>query len=84
MAVLTVACYWLSSHCVPAQKFVSMSGKLNHDRSPLVLDSDKSVLSPLLIIIYLNWIDSHSRVDEGSQLGAAASTVYFLQTFWHC
>jgi len=39
--VLTNACYWPSSHCIPAQKFVSASGKLNHDRSPLVLDSDK-------------------------------------------
>jgi len=39
--VLTTACYWLSSHCSPAQKLVSASGKLNHERSPLVLDSDK-------------------------------------------
>jgi len=39
--VLTTACYWPSSHCIPAQKFVSASGKLNHNRSPLVLDSDK-------------------------------------------
>jgi len=40
-AVLTAACYWPSSHCIPAQKFVSVSGVLNRDRSPLVLDSDK-------------------------------------------
>jgi len=39
--VLTAACYWQSSHCIPAQKFVSVSGKLNHDRLPFVLDSDK-------------------------------------------
>jgi len=32
-----------SSHCIPAQKFVSASGELNHGRSPLVLDSDKGV-----------------------------------------
>ena len=38
--VLT-ACYWTSTHCIPVQKFVSTSEKLNHDRSPLVLDSDK-------------------------------------------
>jgi len=41
--VLTAACYWPSSHCIPAQKFVSVSGELNHDRSPFVLDSDKGV-----------------------------------------
>ena len=39
--MLAAACDWLSSHCISAYKFVSMSGKLNHDRSPLVLDSDK-------------------------------------------
>jgi len=32
-----------SGHCIPAQKFVSVSGELNHDRSPLVLDFDKGV-----------------------------------------
>jgi len=36
-------CYWPSSHCIPDQKFFSVSGELNHDRSPLVLDSDKVV-----------------------------------------
>ena len=35
--VLTTACYWLLSHCTPAQKFVSASGELNHGRSPWVL-----------------------------------------------
>jgi len=40
--VLMAACYWPSSHCIPpAQKFVSVSGELNHDRSPLALDTDK-------------------------------------------
>jgi len=43
--VLTTTFYWPSSHCIPAQKFVSASGKLNHDRSPLVLDSDKGACS---------------------------------------
>jgi len=41
--VLTAACYWSSRHCIPDQKFMSVSGELNHDRSPLVLDSVKSV-----------------------------------------
>jgi len=40
-AVLTTACYWPSSHCIPAQKFVFVWGELTYDRSPLVLDSDK-------------------------------------------
>jgi len=43
--VLTAACYWPSIHCtcLPAQKFVSVSGELNHNRSQFVLDSDKGV-----------------------------------------
>jgi len=39
--VLTAACYWPSSHLIPAQKFVFVPGELTHDCSPLVLDSDK-------------------------------------------
>ena len=39
--VLTTACYWPSSHCIPAQKFLSLSAELNHNRSPLVLYCDK-------------------------------------------
>ena len=39
--VLATACYWSSSRCIPAQKFVSVSGKLTHNRSRLVLVSDK-------------------------------------------
>ena len=40
---------------IPAQKFVSVSGELNHDRSPLVLDSrQRCVLPPLLFIVYIS------------------------------
>ena len=84
--VLTAACYWPSSNCFPAQNFVSGSTELNRNRSPCVLHSDKRVRchqSPLLFIVYMNWIDSHNRVDEGSQLGAAGSTVCFLRTIWY-
>jgi len=41
--VLTAACYWLSSQCIPAHAFVPVSGELYHDHLPLVLDSDKGV-----------------------------------------
>ena len=41
--VLTAACYWPSSNCISPRTFASVSGELNHDRSPLVLDSDKGV-----------------------------------------
>ena len=41
--VLTAACYRVSSHCIPVQTFVSVSGELNHDRPLLVLDSDTGV-----------------------------------------
>jgi len=51
--VLTTASYWPSSHCIPDQKFVSVSGELNHNRSPLVLDSrQRCVLSLYLFIVY--------------------------------
>ena len=39
--VLTTVCYWPSSHCIPAHKFLSLSAELNHNRSPLVLYCDK-------------------------------------------
>jgi len=42
--VLAGASCWPSSNCVPAQKIVSVSmTELNHDDSPLVLDSDNVV-----------------------------------------
>jgi len=41
--VLMAACHWPWSHCIPAQKFVSVSVELTHNRSPWVLDSDKGV-----------------------------------------
>ena len=43
--VMTTTFYWPSIHCILPQKFVSASGRLNHDRSPLVLDSDKGACS---------------------------------------
>jgi len=33
--------------CIPAQKIVSVSGELNHDRSALVSDSDNDVCCSL-------------------------------------
>ena len=55
------ACYWPSSHCIPAQKFVSMSGKSNHDRSPL--DSDKGVcaVTTLFHRLHLHELDRLSQ-----------------------
>jgi len=41
--VLTTACYWPSSHYIPAQRSVFVSVELNHNRSLLVLDSDNGV-----------------------------------------
>jgi len=32
-----------SSNCIPVRKFVSVPREINHNRSPLVLDSDKGV-----------------------------------------
>jgi len=41
--VLTAACHWPSSHCIPAQTFVSVSGELNHNCSQWVLNSENGV-----------------------------------------
>jgi len=38
-----VACYWPTSHCIPAQNLVSVLGEFCYNRSPLVLDSDNGV-----------------------------------------
>jgi len=47
--VLTAACYWPSSHCIPTKKFVSVSVELNHNRSPWALDINKQCrISPSL------------------------------------
>jgi len=32
----------------------------------------------------MNWIDSHSRVDEGVAFGDAGPTPCFLRTIWRC
>jgi len=41
--LLKAACYEPPSHYISAQTFASVSGESNHDRSPLLLDSDKDV-----------------------------------------
>jgi len=56
-------CYWSSSHCIPAQKFVSMSGELNHDRSPLVLDPTRvSTVTASLHSLHQGWQNYGPRV----------------------
>jgi len=40
---LTTACYWPSYHCIPAQKFVSVSVNLIQNLTPWVLDYDKGL-----------------------------------------
>ena len=71
--VLSAACYWPSSHCIPAQKFVSVSTELNHNRSLWMLDSKKG------------WIDIHSRVDADVTVGSCMiKTVCFFRTIWCC
>ena len=42
----------------------------NQSRFMWALDSDKdAVLSPLLFIAYMNWIDKCSQADEGTTIG---------------
>ena len=48
-----------------------MPGKLNHSRSQLVSGlQQRCVLPPILFIVYMNWIDSHSWVEEGVTVGS--------------
>jgi len=58
--MLAAACYWLSSHCIPTQKFVSLSADLT---MRLWLQQKGCALS-LLFIVYMDWIDSHSWIVE--------------------
>ena len=44
--VLTAACYWPWSDCIPVQRFLSVTEELNHDRSPLLLASDNVCCHP--------------------------------------
>jgi len=52
--VMTAACHWPSCHYIPVQKFVSLSRELNHDRSPLVLDTDKGVCCHRSFSVYIS------------------------------
>ena len=52
-----------------------MSSVLNHNRSPFCVGLRKGwVLSPLLFINCMNWIDSNGRVDEGVTVEGEGST----------
>jgi len=60
--VLTGASCWPPGNCIPAQKIVSVSTELNHNRSALALDSDNGgVLSPLLFIVYIRVFQTTTR-----------------------
>jgi len=65
--VLTAACYWPSSHCIPAQKFVSASGELNQGRSPWLLDSDNDACCHCfsLHILHQRWPNYGPRTASG-------------------
>jgi len=72
-------CYWTSSHCIPAEKIVS--GELNHNCLPLVLDSDKGVCYHHSSLC--TWIE-YTFTAESMRLSRAGSTVYFLRTICYC
>jgi len=67
--VLTAACCRLSSHCIPDQKFVPVSGELTIPFA-VGIGLRKGCVLSFFFIVYLNWIDSHSRVDEGVTFGS--------------
>jgi len=56
---------------IPVQNFVFVSAGMNHNRSPWVLDSDKSVYCHHSIVdIYMNWVESQRRVNENVIVGS--------------
>jgi len=76
----TVACYWLSSHCVLAQKFVSVSTELISTVCCGCLISTMAVIFPVYSLYEL---DRHSHQSRRG-LGAAGSTICILQTIRCC
>ena len=43
------------------------------------------ILSPLLFIVDVNWIDKHSRIDGGVTVGSCrVNGLLFAQTIWYC
>jgi len=70
--VLKAACYWLSNHCIPVQKCVSMLEGVKS--KPFIVGvrlRQGCVLSPFLFIVYnMNCVDNHSRVVEGATVGS--------------
>ena len=71
--VLTVACYWPPSHCIPALTFVSTVHVGWIKSQPFTVGVGRRqgcVLSPPLFMICKKWIDSNSRVDEGVTVGS--------------
>ena len=68
--VLTAACYWSSSHCIPAQKFVSVSGSYitTVHRWCWTLARVCALTTPLHSLYELD--RSHSRVEECVTVGS--------------
>jgi len=62
---------------------VRVGGVVSHDCSPRVLAPERA-LPPLLFMFYMNWIDSHSGVNEMSLSETEGSTFPFLRTIWCC
>ena len=85
--VLTAVCYWSSSDCIPARKFVSV--RIGRDKSQpitvgIVLRRWR-VLSPLFYIVCI-W-GGETVTAEWTRvplLEAAGPTVCSLQTIWCC
>jgi len=77
ITILSVACWWASRHCLPAQKLVSVKSVTS--QPPLVCIGHRH---GCVFIVDLNWIDSNSRVDERITVGSC--TVCFLRTLWYC
>ena len=79
--VLTAACYWPSSHFIPAQKFVCASG--NHRRSPWVLDSDKDACCHCfsLHILHQRWPNYGLRAASGPPTSLIRPAKYLANFF---
>jgi len=73
--VLTAACYWLSSCCIPAQKFMSVTAEWQPFTVGVGLDKCVCCHHSSSQCMWI-WIDSHSPFDE---VGAAGLTFCFCE-----
>jgi len=63
-----LACFWSSNHCIPAQKLVHVNGIKS---KPFTVGIGlQTRLCAVNIMVYMKWIDCHSRVNVDVTVGS--------------